>query len=119
MHPIREATVSTRWLIPFLRASGQITAELDLLAREGITLRELADPEARISHRAAVDLMGAAAARLRAPELGLMAAELIAPADFDSLELALRACANLREALTLFGRCMGLVHGAQEAHLSE
>jgi AraC-like DNA-binding protein len=111
--------VSLRWLVPFMRVTGQTGEDIDVLSREGLGLRDLGDPEARIRHRAAIEVIDAAAERLNSPELGLTAGERLAPGDFDSLELALRSCANLREALLLFSRFMALVHGAQEAHLTE
>jgi AraC-like DNA-binding protein len=115
----REATISLRWLVPFMRVTGQTGEDLDLLAREGLSLRELADPEARICHRAALELIAAAVERMCSPDLGLRAGEQLAPADFDSLELAVRTCANLRAGLELFGRYTPLLHGALAPHLTE
>ncbi|MET0284451.1 MAG: AraC family transcriptional regulator ligand-binding domain-containing protein [Polyangiales bacterium] len=119
MNRTRESTVSLRWLIPFMRVTGQTTEDLAVLAREGLSLRELADPEARIRHRAAADLIGAAAERMRCPELGLLAGAQLAPCDFDAIELAVRSCASLRQAIDLLGRSMTLLHGALESSLRE
>jgi AraC-like DNA-binding protein len=115
----REATVSLSWLIPFMRVTGHSAEEQALLAREGLSMRELADPDARIGHRAALELVAGAGSRCGRPEIGLLAAELLAPGDFDVLEQAVRSCATLREAIELSGRYLPLVHGAQRSHLRE
>ncbi|HEX5661192.1 MAG TPA: AraC family transcriptional regulator [Polyangiales bacterium] len=119
MNRTREATVSLRWLVPVLRVTGPSTEDLAALGHEGLTLRELADPRARVRHRVASELIGAAAERLHCSELGLLAGEQLAPCDFDALELALRSCATLREAIALFGRAVPLLHGALESSLRE
>jgi AraC-like DNA-binding protein len=102
-----------------MRVTGQTTEDLALLAREGLGLRELADPDARMPHRAVAELIGAAAERMRCPELGLLAGTQLAPCDFDALELAVSSCATLRQAIELLGRSLPLLHGALAGTLRE
>jgi AraC-like DNA-binding protein len=114
-----EATLSLRWIRPFIRVTGANPAQLELLATEGIGLRELALPDTRYSHRLAMALLRQAVEDNHNPRLGLQAGEAIEPGDMDVLEYAARSCANLREATLCAGRYMGLMHTGQQLVLSE
>lgn len=114
----REATVSLRFSLPFFRVTGSDPHEVEILAREGITLRDFANPDTRIRHRASIELLERGLVRY-GPLLGLHAAERCEAGDFDALEYASRSCANLREANECSRRYMYLMHGAQEIRLIE
>lgn len=114
-----ESTVSLRWIIPFMRITGESPEALPLLQREGIAVQDLANPEARIRHAALMELLGDAVRRTGDPLLGLRAAERVEAGDFETLGYACRSCANVREAIACAGRYMYLMHGAQETHLHE
>jgi AraC-like DNA-binding protein len=115
----QEATVSLRWVFPFVRVTGTAPADIQLLLREGITLRDFANPDTRVRHRVIMELLGIAVERLAAPDLGLRAATRIEPGDFETLEYAARSCATVREAIQCTSRFMDLMHGAQELVLLE
>lgn len=114
-----DCTVSLRWLIPFMRISGAAPADLEILQREGIGLKEFADPDARIRHAAVMELLAQAVEQLHDPRLGLRAGELHDLGDFYVLEYAARSCANLRDAVLCCNRYMYLMNGALEARLFE
>jgi AraC-like DNA-binding protein len=115
----REATISLRLLIPFLRLTGASPGDVPLLVREGISLAYFAAPCARIRHGVAMELLASAVHQLNDPALGLRAAELVEAADLDVLEFALASCATLRQAIATTARFMPLMHGAQESSLVE
>ncbi len=119
MPEVREATVALRWAIPFVRITGVDPQEIVVFAREGIALRDFADPDTRIRHRVAMELLERAVARFGDPCLGLRAGEQLESGDLDVLEYAARSCATLREAIQCTGRYMYLMHTAQEALLFE
>jgi AraC-like DNA-binding protein len=115
----REATVSIRWLIPFMRVTGDAPGDIALLRSEGITLEGFAHPDTRIGHRAVMELLAASVAQHSDPCLGLRAGELFEPSDLGVLDYAARNCSNLREAILCCGRYMYLMHTAQESRLIE
>jgi len=115
----REATVSLRWVFPFLRITRVDPGNVQIFAREGISLSDFARPETRIRHRVAMELLEAAIASTGDARLGLRAAENVEPGDLDTLEFAARSCATLREAVRCIGRYMSLMHGALESELVE
>ena len=51
------ATVSLRWLLPFLRVTGAAPGELSLPTQEGVAPAELADPLTRVRHAAFIGLV--------------------------------------------------------------
>jgi len=115
----QETTVSLRWVIPFVRVTGASPDALPILSREGIELKDFANPDTRIRHRAVMELLDAAVRRTGDPLLGLRAGELVEAADFETLGYACQSCANLREAIVCAGRYMVLMHGAQQTRLVE
>jgi len=102
-----------------MRVTRTAPDDLLLLSREGIAPKDFANPDTRVRHRAMMELLGAAVARLGDPTLGLRAADNLQPGDFETLEFAYRSCANMREAIVCAGRYMFLMHGAQETRLLE
>jgi AraC-like DNA-binding protein len=113
-----EATVSLRWIRPFIRITGADPLHLPILQREGITLRDLVDPDTRIRHGAMMELLATSVSR-NGPLIGLQAGEAMEPGDMDVLEYAARSCANHGEAIHCANRYMVLLHGGQEATLQE
>ncbi|MET0283204.1 MAG: AraC family transcriptional regulator ligand-binding domain-containing protein, partial [Polyangiales bacterium] len=113
----RETTVSLRWVIPFMRVTGAAPEDIQILIREGISLKDFANPDTRMRHSVAAELMAVTVKRLNDPLLGLRAGERWEPGDFDALEYASRSCATLREAILCGARYMYLMHGAQESVL--
>ncbi|MDB4976771.1 MAG: Transcriptional regulator, AraC family [Myxococcaceae bacterium] len=119
MSEAQEATVSIRWVFPFIRVTGTSPGDIELLMREGLSLKDFANPDARVRHRVIMELLGNTVQRLNAPTLGLQAAERVEAGDFETLEYAARSCATMRDSLLCVGRYMYLMHGAQEARLVE
>jgi AraC-like DNA-binding protein len=113
----REATVALRWSIPFMRVTGAAPENIQILIREGVTLKDFANPDTRIRHSVSMELLAATVKRLNDPLLGIRAGERWEPGDFDALEYASRSCATLREAIQCGARYMYLMHGAQESVL--
>jgi AraC-like DNA-binding protein len=112
-----EATLSVRWLFPFLRLTGASPADLGVLRREGISLAEFANPDSRIRHTAVMDLLKLAVERTADPCLGLHAGERFEAGDVGALEYVARTCASLRESIDCSNRYMSLMHDAQESRL--
>lgn len=119
MPPTRETTVSLRWVIPFMRVTGAAPEDIQILVREGITLKDFANPDTRVRHTASMELLAATVKRLNDPLLGIKAGERWEPGDFDALEYAARSCPTLRDAIICGARYMYLMHGAQESVLVE
>ncbi|MDB4987600.1 MAG: Transcriptional regulator, AraC family [Myxococcaceae bacterium] len=115
----QEATVSIRWVFPFIRVTGTSPADIELLMREGVSLKDFANPDFRVRHRVMMELLTNAVKRLGMPDLGLRAAERVEAGDFETLEYASRSCAAVRQAILCTSRYMYLMHGAQEARLIE
>lgn len=115
----RENTVSIRWVVPFLRVTGARVEDVQLLLRDGISMNELADPDARMRHSVSMELLAAFVKRMNDPLLGLHAGEQWEPGDFDALEYASRSCSTLREALLCGSRYIGLVHSGLETAVIE
>lgn len=112
-----ETSVSIRWVFPFLRVTGQSPDNLEILAREGVGMREVVDPDTRISHRAIMALLASALRRERDLTLGLRAGERIEAGDYDMLEFASRSCNSLGEAILCICRYQLLLHGGLAARL--
>ena len=114
-----EATLSLRWVIPFIRLTGADPEQMQLLVQEGISLADFTNSDTRVRHSIVMELLRRAVARENEPTLGLRAGLEVSPGDLDTLEYAARSCANLREALHCVNRYMHLMHGAQRARLIE
>jgi AraC-like DNA-binding protein len=106
-------------MIPFIRVTGSSPADLQILGREGIGLKEFVDPDTRVRHRVMMQLLANAVERTGDPELGLRAGERVEAGDYDALEYAARSSANVREAILCVIRYQFLMHGGHEAHLIE
>lgn len=117
--PYPEATVSLRFVMPFLRITQGDPRKNPIFAREGLTLRHFADPDARIRHGAMMELLTHTVASTRDRTIGLRAGESIDASDMGALEHLTRSCADLREAILCSNRYMCLMHEAQEARLVE
>ena len=115
----REATVPIGWIRPFLRVTTARPEELAGFERAGISLRDLAQPDARVSHRVLMDLLARTIQKSKNPRLGLAAGQLVEPAEIDVLAYAARGCDTLREAIHTANRYMTLMHSALEARLVE
>jgi AraC-like DNA-binding protein len=116
---IRETTVALRWVIPFLRVAD--TDLTEWVSPQGVryTLRDVANPSARIGHGVLMRWLEAVVHKLADPALGLRAAAHCEVGDFAPLEYALRTSATLSEAIACGAHHMHLLHGAQEPHLLE
>ncbi len=114
-----ERRVSIRLAWPFARLVGGDDAEMQILAREGIGLAEVADPEVRLRHAAAMELLQHAVERTGDPALGLHAAESLEATDLDVLEHVTRTCATLRDAIACFARFSYLLNESAEVCLEE
>lgn len=112
-------TVALRWVLPFVRVTGVDPFDVGLFAREGLSPRDLANPDTRVSHVFTMELLTRAVERTGNAKLGLQAGEAVEAGDLDALEYAARSCVNLREAIHCANRYMLLMHGAQEAVLLE
>jgi AraC-like DNA-binding protein len=115
----REATVSLRWLLPFIRATGADPRDIHALASAGVSLRDFARADTWISHRLAIELLEDAVTRTQKPQLGLIAGEQLQPGDLDVLDYAARSCATLREAIRCLNSYIRIMHGALTAELLE
>jgi len=113
------ATVSLRWLLPFLRVTGVAPGELSLPAQEGVAPTELADPLTRVRHPAFIGLVQQLEKRVSFPGLGLRAGTRLEVNELGVFGHALRSCSTLRSAITWAGRYVRLVHGSLECQLLE
>lgn len=119
MSETTDTTVSIRWMIPFIRVTGSSPTDLQILASEGIGLKEFVDPDTRIRHRVMMQLLANAVQRTGDPELGLRAGERVEAGDYDALEYAARSSATVRDALHCAIRYQFLMHSGLEAELVE
>jgi hypothetical protein len=117
--PNGAATVSLRWLLPFLRVTGTAPGELSLPTQEGVAPAELADPLTRVRHAAFVGLVQQLEKQVGFPGLGLRAGARLEVNELGVFGHALRSCATLRTAISWAGRYVRLVHGALECQLFE
>jgi AraC-like DNA-binding protein len=113
----KEASVSVRLVWPFLRLAGSGPQTVEVIERCGITPAELAEPDARLSHRAAMRLLEDVVEALGDPSLGLRAGQQLEPGDLDVLEYCARCAANLGDAIQLVRRYLRLLDEAAETAL--
>ncbi len=116
---VREGTVSIRLLWLYARVATPDPELLEELAGLGIGLREFADPETRIPHRAGMALLQRQVERTGDRSLGLRAGSSFEHGDFDVLESAARSCSSLREAIRCISRYACLLNDACEISLTE
>jgi AraC-like DNA-binding protein len=89
-----------------------------VLARENIGPAEYFDPEVRVSHRVAMELLGVSVDR-GDPEIGLRAGAGLQPGDFAILEYAARSGSTVRDAISCFARYLGILNEAAVLSLVE
>jgi len=111
-------TLATRMLWPFMRVTAH-DADPTHLTRLGIDVATLADPETRISHDVARDLLRATIERTGNVGLGLQAGEQVESMDMGVLHFAARNCPSLRSALKCTARFMKLADSLLEGVLHE
>jgi AraC-like DNA-binding protein len=116
---LSEAQVSIRLIWPFARLMGVYPQNLPTLSRAGVGAGEYANPDTRIPHRLAIELLTSAVEFSGDPALGLRVGERTEPGDFDALEFAVRSCANIRESVHCGARHIRLLHDAAELSLIE
>jgi AraC-like DNA-binding protein len=117
---LRENLVSIRLTWPFARLSGGGGSRaLALLQQVGIEPVEFANPDTRIPHRTAIELLEVGIANRQDPTIGLQAGSLAEPCDLDVLEYAARSRPTLGDALSCIARYYRLMHAAAEFLLIE
>jgi AraC-like DNA-binding protein len=112
--PVRENLVSIRLVWPFARLEGAGPRALGLLNRVGIEPADFANPDTRIPHRTAIELLEAGLENRQDPTIGLQAGSLAEPCDLDVLEYAARSRPTLGDALSCIARYYRLMHSAAE-----
>jgi AraC-like DNA-binding protein len=113
------STVSTRWLVPFVRVAQSRASHVEALASGGLGGTHFADPNMRIGHRESMAMIREAVERLHEPRLGIKAALSWVPGDYETFEFASRTAPTLRDAIRYSARNIGLLHGGQELRLQE
>jgi AraC-like DNA-binding protein len=116
---LRENLVSIRLVWPFARLEGAGPRALSLLNRIGIEPADFANPDTRIPHRTAIELLEAGTQNRQDLSIGLHAASLAEPCDLDVLEYAARSRPTLGDALSCIARYYRLMHSAAEFLLIE
>ncbi len=112
-----ERRLSIRLVWPFFRLVGVNPAGLEILGREGIGAAEFANPDTRIRHRAAIELLERTVELTGDGSIGLRAGQSIEPGDLDALEYAARSCPTLGDAIRCSNRYMQLMNEAAETDL--
>jgi len=115
----REAELSIRLIWPFTRLLAERPGTAFSLARAGVHAAEFANPDTRLSHRVAMDLLSDAVKISGDPACGLRAGMQVEPGDFYVLEYAARAAANLGDAIRCIARYFRLMHDGLEVTLRE
>ncbi len=118
MQDSREPTVSLRWVIPFLEVTGIDPRELELMG-SGTSALTLGDPNTRLPHSVATELLERALVTTGDPGLGLKAGAAVDPASLGVPVLAARSCATLRHGIACANRYMRLFDESLKAQLIE
>lgn len=118
LRPMATGTLATRMLWPFMRVNGP-SVDPAHLKRLGVDVATLADPETRISHDVARELLAASVQRTGNPALGLLAGERVEAIDMGVLHYATRNCPDLHSALNCASRFMRLADSLLEGVLIE
>lgn len=103
----RDYTVSVRLLWPFVRLLGADKRSASALREAGVFAAEFADPDTRLSHGVVMRLLEENMACN--PAVGLHAAEVTEPGDFDVVEYAARSCPTLAAAIACGCRYFRLI----------
>lgn len=111
-------TLATRMLWPFMRVTGP-GADPAHLQRLGVDVATLADPDTRITHDVARELLTAAIERTGDPAIGLLAGEQVETIDMGVLHYAARNCRDLRAAMKCTARYLRLADSLLEGVLME
>lgn len=114
-----ETTASIRMTWPFARLATRYPNGLPSLRDYGIDPADYVDPQTRISHRKAIDLLLDSVARSGDPAFGVKTAELLEPGDFDALEYTARTCATLGEGWRCVARYVPFISDAAEVTIVE
>jgi AraC-like DNA-binding protein len=114
-----EQSLSVRLVWPFLRLQGSDPWLTSRLEREGISLRDLADPEKRLAHSSLVNLLQEAVRDASDTSLGLSAGRGYQPGDLDALEQAASTAPTLRDAIHCMIRFQRLMHNGLGLELEE
>jgi AraC-like DNA-binding protein len=85
----------------------------------GIEPADFANPDTRIPHRTAIELLEAGISHRQDATIGLQAGSLAEPCDLDVLEYTARSQATLGDALNCIARFYRLMHGSAEFMLIE
>ena len=106
-------TISLRLVQPFTRALASAGVDpVKLLSGLPVEPTLFGDPDGRIPHDVAMRLLERAVDASGDDALGIHAAELLRPGDFDALEYVARSSGTLRGALEAVGRYIRLMHEA-------
>ncbi|MFT3925267.1 MAG: AraC family transcriptional regulator [Myxococcales bacterium] len=114
--PTHSGLCSARWLRPFVQAIHEcapraVVHELALeLKHLGLDVQRLTESEAWLPHARVVELLERVSRASGRPELGLRAAQCVAPGDFDVIEYAAATCANLGDAIRCAARLVQLMN---------
>jgi AraC-like DNA-binding protein len=115
----REAELSIRLVWPFARLTTLHPRTDTILNGARVEPATFANPDARIPHRLAMDMLQTAVNATGDPALGLHAGEHVEPGDFDVLESVARSAGTLREAIECMARYYRLIHDAGEITLED
>jgi hypothetical protein len=109
--------LSTRLVRPFLDLlrEGGASFEGALVGAESA----IDDPEARIPHSAAMEMLDVLVRGMRDRSIGLKAAQRVVPSNFDVLEYAGLSSGTVREAIETTNRYVRLMHDAADFFLEE
>ena len=102
----------------FARVSRDPARTREIFAREKLGPAEYFDPETRLVHSLAMDLLRCHVDAGDA-DIGLRAGAGVVPGDFAVLEYAARSCPTLGDAIGCFARYVGLLNEAMEISLVE
>jgi AraC-like DNA-binding protein len=117
--PEGAGTLSLRLVQPFTRSL--LAARVDplkLVAGIPIEPIRFLDPDGRIPHVVAMELLARAVQASGDDALGVHAAEEVLPGEFDALEFVARSSGTLRGALEALGRYIRLLHDTARATLA-
>lgn len=108
---IAEATCAGRVIVLFARELARIGCDGDAwLAGHGLSLAQLKERDVRVPHAVAHALLGEAVALSGDPAIGIRAARIEGPGNYDVVEYAAANCASVGEALLLAARFIALQH---------
>jgi AraC-like DNA-binding protein len=119
MSTMTTGTVSVRLLWPFLRVIQDFGPEIEVVRAAGVDPQLLSDPDERIPRRLLRDVIAAAVHRTGDVALGIHAGEKVESADFGAMDLASRACPDMRSAMQCIARYVRLYDDSIEMPVME